>query len=186
MYSKSSLINWLFFDSIFGVLIIGGLVYLILKNIKTSKSNTSLPIIIAGTIVWVGAFTLPSIPRYYFEEKVMLQLKGNNGIKIVEKVKSRELAEPLTWFYAPVKSIVAIMPGDVLDPGFNVYIFDFKTAPIVAFVDADCKDNEVSVAKPDKEGILRVVTNTPVKMSQKEVLWFCKLDWSKEKIAVNQ
>ena len=75
MYSKSSLINWLFFDSIFGVLIIGGLVYLILKKIKTSKSNTSLPIIIAGTIVWVGAFTLPSIPRYYFEEKVMLQLK---------------------------------------------------------------------------------------------------------------
>ena len=36
MYSKSSLINWLFFDSIFGVLIIGGLVYVIrrMKNLS--------------------------------------------------------------------------------------------------------------------------------------------------------
>ena len=71
MYSMSSTINWLFFDSIFGILIIASIVYLILKSIKISKLNASLPIIVAGTIAWVGAFTLSSIPLYYFEEKVL-------------------------------------------------------------------------------------------------------------------
>lgn len=62
-----SLLSWLFFLKIYGMLGVAILVYLLVRDLrKTFSPRFPKPTLVAGLVFLVGVGTLPSIPRYSF------------------------------------------------------------------------------------------------------------------------
>jgi len=111
----ASIAKWLFFDSIIGILVIAAAVYFVATGIKRFIDNFPNPGVLAALVFIAGIFTLPSIPRYQFEKEALSQTDGKEWIRIINKTNLGSLIEPLTWFRAPVGSILMVMKNDPIE-----------------------------------------------------------------------
>lgn len=180
-----SLINWLFFKSVWGVSVIAFALYHLIKKLRKSNEDDIVPFLVAASVAIIGILILPSIPRYAFESSVMNNIANKPWIKIIDKSKIVYLTEPLTWFVTPVSSISLISPRDVLSPGFDVSTLIYNEQPRAMFVDAQCAEREITYAKADNEGIYRQDDkDMNLKMKDAEFDTYCKYDWSSEKKAL--
>jgi hypothetical protein len=79
-----SLLNWLFFHTIYGMLGVAILVYLLFRDLRKTFPRFPKPALVAGLVFLVGVGTLPSIPRYQFHNeqlKPMLQIEDSPGLR---------------------------------------------------------------------------------------------------------
>jgi len=190
-----SLLNWLFLHTIYGMLGVAILVYLLVRDLRKTFPRFPGPALLAGLVFLVGVGTLPSIPRYRFHNEMLeLMLRIENGGRVASTSKWRSLTEPLTWVNPPIGAVTLTWPqsshfvGDGQRIGlapfenrFYEWTLRYAEKPAEALVYADCVQSTIRYRRPDEWGILQPVTPSPVKMVTREKDWYCEHDWSREK-----
>jgi hypothetical protein len=188
-----SLLNWLFFHTIYGMLGVAILVYLLFRDLRKTFPRFPEPALVAGLVFLVGVGTLPSIPRYQFQNEM---LKLMLGARVASTSRWSSMTEPLTWVNPPIGALTLISPhpyfvGDGQRIGlapfenrFYEWTMRYGEKPAESLVDADCVQSTIRYTRPDESGILRPVTSSPVKMVAREKDWYCERDWSREKEAL--
>ena len=196
-----SLLNWLFFHTIYGMLGVAILVYLLFRDLGKTFPRFPKPALVAGLVFLVGVGTLPSIPRYQFHNeqlKPMLQIEDSPRVAWVASTSRwRSMTEPLTWVNPPIGAVTVIWPQTSVQPvgpqspkltalenRFFEWTIRYGENPAESLVDADCVQSTIRYTRPDKSGILRPVTPSPVKMVAREKDWYCDHDWSREREAL--
>jgi hypothetical protein len=76
MATVTSLLTWVFVHTIYGIIGVGALLYLVLKALKKWVPSIPEPMYVVIPIVLVGMFTLPSIPCYQFERETLAKVEG--------------------------------------------------------------------------------------------------------------
>jgi hypothetical protein len=176
----TSILQWLFFQTILGILGIAAVVYVVARALKRALPKFPNPAFVAVPVIIIGLFVLPTIPRYQFQKKVMSEIEGKEWIRVVNRKNLGSLTEPLTWVNTPLGSITIVMPELPLVGGFREVTMQYEEAPIVSMVEADCTTLTIIYSRQDKKGVFRYTTESPVKMSASQKKWYCEYDWSKE------
>jgi len=179
----TSLLSWLFFQTIYGIIGVAAVVYLISRALRKVSPRLPEPAVLAGLVFVVGLATLPSIPRYQFQRETLAKIEGTEWLRVVSKAKWGSVTEPLTWVNAPLGSVTVVMPNPPTRGSFRQVTMRYEEEPSVSLVEADCAQFSITYAQPDKTGVFRHATPSPVKMSTQEKSWFCEDDWSREEQA---
>ncbi|MFC1665672.1 hypothetical protein ACFL17_08605 [Pseudomonadota bacterium] len=182
----TSIAKWLFLDSIYGIIVIAGIIYVLaigIKKVIPKSPNPGVLAILAGAI---ALFTLPSLPRYQFEHESLSQLEGKNWIRVIRKTNWGSLIEPLTWFRAPVGSIFMVMPSSPIEGGYREVLLRYEEKPQIRRSDPDCSGRTIFYSEPDSTGVLRLTSSKAQAMTKQELSIYCEYDWSKEKEALRQ
>jgi len=193
-----SLLNWLFFHTIYGMLGVAILVYLLFRDLRKTSPRFPEPALVAGVVFLVGVGTLPSIPRYQFQNEMLKHmLRIENSGRVASTSRWRSMTEPLTWVNPPIGAVTLIWPqsshfvGDGQRIGlapfenrFYEWTMRYGEKPAESLVDPDCAQSTIRYTRPDESGILHPVTPSPVKMVAREKDWYCEHDWSREKEAL--
>jgi len=183
-----SLLNWLFFHTIYGMLGVAILIYLLFRDLRRTFPRLPGPALLAGLVFLVGAGTLPSIPRYQFHnEMVKLTADDRDGVsRVASTSRWRSMTEPLTWVNPPIGAVTVIWPQ--MSPRFENRFFEstrrYGEQWTESLVDADCVQSTIRYTRPDESGILRPVTPSPVKMRARERDFYCEHDWAREREAL--
>jgi len=186
MEMLTSALNWLFIKTIYGIAGIAVVIYVIMSALKKTIPKLPDPVFIAIPVFLIGLFTVPSIPRYRFEDDVMSKIEGKDWIRVVNKRKIGPLTEPLTLIKTPVGSVTIIIPNSPVEGGYREVVMRYKEEPIVSMVEPYCNDFTIIYAQPSKGGVFRYLTKYPNKMNDEERKWYCDYDWSKEKEALRR
>ncbi len=182
-------INWIFFDTIFGIATIVMATYGIVRLLFKDKENKT-PEIIAGVAFFTALLTIPSIPRYQFENEIREKINQSPWMRVVNETKWGDLTEILTLFVTPVGSFTLVMPNEPTIGGFSVITFQYDEDPIESLIEPECSDETYTYSYPhngkfvygtEEDGSFDVV-----KMQGWEHEQFCKSDWSKEKDALGE
>jgi hypothetical protein len=184
METLGSVAKWLFFDSIYGIVLIAVLTYGIFWAIKRAVPKTPNPAIFAVVVSLLGLFTLPSVPRYQFEREVASQIEGKAWIRVVNQTRWGTLTEPLTLVATPVGSFTLVMPNNPITGGFREVLMRYGEETMVSMVEPECEDYTVLYARPDPEGVFRYTTMAAQKMTKLERETYCQHDWTREREAL--
>jgi len=201
-----SLLNWLFFHTIYGMLGVAILIYLLFRDLRRTFPRLPGPALLAGLVFLVGAGTLPSIPRYQFHnEMVKLTADDRDGVsRVASTSRWRSITEPLTWVNPPIDAVTLVSPQfhfvertGLQAPFENWFhettiLYGEKWADSLLYgekwadslVYADCVQSTIRHIRPDESGILRPVTPSPVKMRARERDFYCEHDWAREREAL--
>lgn len=204
-----SLLSWLFFHTIYGMLGVAILVYLLFRDLRKTFPRFPEPALVAGLVFLVGVGTLPSIPRYQFHNEMRKLMPRNEdsgvavpewrrwaGVRVASTSRWRSLTEPLTWVNPPIGAVTLIWPQShfvrdgqriswvPFENHFYEWTWRYGEERAESAVDADCVQSTIRYMRPDKSGVLRPVTPSPVKMVAREKDWYCAHDWSREKEAL--
>ena len=194
-----SLLNWLFFHTIYGMLGVAILVYLLFRDLRKTFPRFPEPALVAGLVFLAGVGTLPSIPRYQFHNEMLkLTLRNEDSAGWVASTSRwRSMTEPLTWVNPPIGAVTLIWPQShhvndgqriraaPFENHFYEWTFRYGEKPAESAVDTDCVQSTIRYMRPDESGVLlRPVTPSPVKMAAREQDWYCAHDWSREKEAL--
>ncbi len=191
-----SLLNWLFFHTIYGMLGVAILVYLLFRDLRKTFPRFPEPALVAGLVFLVGVGTLPSIPRYQFHNEMLelvLQIE-NDSVRVASTSRWRSITEPLTWVNPPIGAVTTtwLQSSHFVGDGQRIGLAPFENRfyertlrygekPAEALVYADCVQTTIRYARSDESGGLQPVTPSPVKMVTREKDWYCEHDWSREK-----
>jgi hypothetical protein len=156
-----SLLNWLFFHTIYGMLGIAILVYLLFRDLRKTFPRFSEPALVAGLVFLVGAGTLPSIPRYQFHNEMLEMLKSTEPrLGVHATSRWRSMTEPLTWVNPPIDAVTFVSPhtfhfvGDGQRIGVESTIrYGERWADLLVY--ADCVQSTIRYTRPDELGILQ-------------------------------
>lgn len=182
----TSIVNWIFSGSIYGVAIIAGAVYLLGLAFKRVIPKVPDPAIFGGLAFVIALLTLPSIPRYQFERQALSLIQGKGWIRVMNKTTWGSMTEPLTWFNAPIGSMYIVMPNNPIEGGFREVLMRYEEEPQVAMIDPDCADMTIMRSRPDTEGVFRYTSKSPEDMTEKEISLYCEYNWAEEKTALRE
>ena len=181
-----SLLNWLFLHTIYGMLGVAILLYLLSRDLRKTFPRFPEPALVAGLVFLVGVGTLPSIPRFQFHNEMLTLMQDGAGVASTSRWRS--MTEPLTWVNPPIGAVTFTSVGDGQRIGlapfenrFYERTLRYGEKPAEALVYADCVQSTIRYTRPDESGILQPVTPSPVKMGTREKDWYCEHDWSREK-----
>lgn len=180
----TSIVKWLFLESIYGIAVIAVAVYFIAVGLKQVIPKSPDPGALAFLAVVAAFITLPSLPRYQFESESLAQIEGKEWIRVVNKTKWGSVTEPLTWFRAPVGSLFMVMPNSPIEGGYREVLLRYKEKPHVAISEPDCSERTILYSEPDDEGVFRYTSQKPRPMIEREISVYCQYDWLKEKEAL--
>jgi hypothetical protein len=174
-----SLLNWLFFHTIYGMLGVALLVYLLFRDLRKTFPRFPEPALVAGLVFLVGAGTLPSIPRYQFHNEMLKLIE--NGSRVASTSRWRSMTEPLTWVNPPIDAVTFVSQTfHFVRDGQRIGVESTKRygegwADLLMY--ADCVQSTIRYTRPDEFGILRPVP--PVKMGARERDLICEHDWAR-------
>ena len=180
------IINWIFFESIYGVFIITGIFFGITFILKKLIPNLPDLTAIGGLIFFVLLFTMQTYPRYKFHKKAIETIENLPPYAhVIDKKYVGHILEPLTWFTSFIGHLYIVAPS--YDSGFSgefksllVRYDEYKTIQQVSNHEVDCETKETSISQPDKEGVFRY-TVWSEKMTESEIELFCERNWSEER-----
>ncbi len=183
-----SIFKWLFFESVYGLMLIVAVTFGLAFVVKSFIPKSPNPWTIAIIVFFVGLFTVPSIPRYQFSNETLNNIDGKEWIRIINKENWGSVTEPLTWFNPPLGSIFIAMPYDPVTMGsfdyFQEVLIQYEEEDKLRIIQRFCTDNKIQIYKYDDKGTLRFATNMPQKMTEDERKRYCEYDWSKERDAI--
>lgn len=179
-----SITKWLFLESIYGIAVIAAVVYFIAVGIKKIIPKSPNPGAIAALAFIAALFTLPSLPRYQFENESLAQIEGKEWIRVINKTNWGSFSEPLTWFRPPIGSIFMVMPNSPIEGGYREVLLRYEEKLRIKMSDPDCSEKTILYSEPDGEGVFRNTSRTSQPMNTQEFNIYCEYDWSKEKEAL--
>ena len=177
------------FSNLYGMAILLAPIYGLFWLLKKFIPSFPKPLSIVLILGFIGIATLPSVPRYIFENKYTKQINEHPEYKLVNSASYGALWEPLTLFKTPKGFFHVVAP--VIDVGvyynkdnevneFQSEIFSYKEDPIIELITAYCNDKTKLVSRPDKGGVFRYTSNAPKPMVYDEYKYFCELDYTQE------
>jgi hypothetical protein len=179
-----SIARWLFMQSIYGIAVIAIVAYFIAFAVRKVIPKSPHPGALAA-VAFIGALlTLPSLPRYHFESESLGQIEGKEWVRVINKTHWSDLTEPLTWFRAPVGSMLMVMPNSPIEGGYREVLLRYDEKPQIRMTDPECSNGTIRYSEPDSEGLFRYISSTPRPMSASEFSRYCEYDWSREKEAL--
>lgn len=180
----SSIARWLFVESIYGIVVVAAAVYLTALGIKKVIPKLPNPFALAAIAFVVAICTVPSLPRYQFEDEALSQIEGREWVRVINKTNWGSLTEPLTWFHAPVGSVFMVMPNTQTEGGFREVLLRYQEQPQIRMSDPDCSGKTILYSEADNAGVFREISKRSQPMSEQEYSIYCEYDWSKEKEAL--
>lgn len=178
-------LEWFFTQTIYGLFVLAALVYGVATLLKKVVPRSPSPTIVAALAFGVLLASVPSYPRFKFERDTLAVLKSSPQTKVVATTQWGDLAEPLTWFGAPIGSFHTVTPAHPLQGGgFHRVILRYGEPPLITLEDPDCEDNTKLVSAPGRDGFMHYTTKEPLPMSSEDIELFCKADWTREREAV--
>ena len=180
------IINWLFVESIYGIVIVCSSIYGIANYIiKFLPKNfiSKIPDLtpVFGIFFLLYIATMPTYPRHKFHNEALQVLdKLPPYAKVINKTYWGDIIEPITWFKDFIGSLYIVSPNDPITSGFKTILLRFEEKPRITIVDADCGGKTWSESEPDNNGVYRYTTQNE-KISDFHFQIFCKEDWTKEK-----
>lgn len=180
----ASILEWLFFETIYGIGLIGVVVYAIFWGVRCVVPKAPNPAFIAAPVALIGLLIIPSIPRYLFEEKAFVQIDTSPWARLVDQAKWGDITEPLTLIKTPVGFVKMVMPNGPTIGGFKEVVLRYGEDPIISIIDPDCADFTYSMSQPDAQGNFRVVTTEHEAMTDQQREVYCEYDWTKERQAL--
>lgn len=188
-----SLLIWLFFHTIYGMLGVAILVYLLFRDLRKTFPRFPAPALVAGLVFLVGAGTLPSIPRYQFHNEMlkgMLGIENHGRVRVASTSRWRSMTEPLTWVNPPIDAVTFVSHQTFHQRNWfheTTILYGEKWADSLLYgkkwadslVYADCVQSTIRYVRPDESGVLRSVTPSPVKMGARERDLYCEHDWAR-------
>lgn len=181
-----SVASWLFIHTIYGILGVAAVGYAISRALKKVWPRFPEPFAVAALVFVLGICTLPSIPRYQFQRETLAKIEGKEWLRVVSKAKWGSVTEPLTWVNAPLGSVTVVMPNLPTEGGFRQVTWRYEEEPTVSLIEADCGDSTIMYSRPDKQGVFRYATPSPVKMTGQEKGLYCEYNWANEKEALRR
>ena len=180
------ILNWLFVESIYGIVIVGSSIYGIANYIKRflpKEIILKIPDLtpIFGVLFIIYISTVPTYPRYKFHKealKVIENLPPHSHV--INQTYWGDIIEPITWFKSFIGSVYIVLPNDIITQGFKTILFRYEEEPEINIVDANCKNKTISFSTPDKDGVFKYTTFSE-KITEFDFDIFCKTDWTAKK-----
>ena len=176
----TTIAEWLFVKTTYGIIGIAALIYFAAQAARKLVPAFPNPFAVATLAFVVGACTLPSIPRYRFESQALAEISGKPWIRVINQTKWGSFTEPLTFFKAPIGSMLVVMPNSPIEGGYREILMRYEEETRVSMTEPDCTDKTIFRSEPDKNGVFRYTTLQAQPMTKSELSIYCEYDWSKE------
>lgn len=85
-------------------------IYGLIRLLKKFFPRCPDPLNVVIALAVLGVFTLATLPRILFEQKVMAGLAENKALKLVGYNRWGHIGEPITWFYTPIGAFHIVGP----------------------------------------------------------------------------
>jgi len=177
----TAIIIWFLTDSVFGTMLLAAGAYGLAKLVKFPVPEA------AGVVVFlIGMFTLPSYPRYKFENDTYAELAKHPEYRIVQTTYWGSLTEPLTWFHSFTGHFRAVAPDPISSDEdlhismFRQIVFRYDEKPQEWIFNVLCEDNKMSSQIRGENGKFELLSKDWEPISKENRNLFCKSDWSKE------
>lgn len=174
------------FGTVWGIgLLCSPLIGLLFLASKMWPQHSTIYFAVMAIILFGAIATVPSIPRYQFEQEVVAELEKNPYARVVHKFRLGEITEPLTWFNAPYGSFFVVIPdrltgmNDNLDipRSFQTVLLRYDEPIVVSMMMVYCADREYKRSEPDQEGYFRNTTATAQELNDELYSIYCEYDW---------
>ena len=175
-----SILENLIFNTMGGVLLAMAVAYFLAKVIRKIFPKFPKPETMMGLAFLIGLLTIPSIPKYSFENDTFAKLEGMTWVKIVNENYESSILDPVTWFKKPLNSIYFVQPANPLlgHTGYQEIFLKYGEEDEVHFADPNCEDKTVHYSTPDSKGVVRYVSPLPGEMEDHHFSLYCEHDWS--------
>jgi hypothetical protein len=173
-----ALIEWFFTETIYGMVVlllpIYGLAYALKKLVP--KAPQPFAVAALGFVLLIA--TLPSYARFKFERETLAAIERSPNTKVVATTRWGAIAEPITWFHAPVGFFNTVTPDSpLMGGGYRRVILRYEEQPTITLEDPDCEEFTNWVSAPDSGGTMRYTTTYPRPMTPDERELFCNTKW---------
>lgn len=187
------LIEGILFHTIFGVIGFAVAMFYLAKAVKRLLRINSdrFEWGIAGLSFVIAIFTFSTLGRYQFEREIREEIDGTPWAIIVDEQITREIYEPLTWFYPPTDYFKVVARDNPLNPAsFWVKKFRYANAQESRLIDANCDERTYTVSRPSGNKWTGEVDSKGFfiehPMTNEEYGLFCQYDWHDEMIALKE
>lgn len=151
----------------------------------------------------LGVSFLAEMPKHRFEADTRSAMAKQRGARLIQSIKSGDLASPVSWFWAATTHLGYAIPDPQMLNRFVTitFIYDYAGSPIVYLVDADCKARKLAcydLDQPESAFPARNIWGEPVVApngktyrtvsisippDNQSIAALCNSDWSKERKA---
>ena len=180
------IINWIFFESIYGVLIIAGIFFGITTILKNIIPNLPDLTAIVGLIFFVLLFTMQTYPRYKFHKKALETIENLPPYAhVINKSYWGDIVEPATWFKNFIGSVYIVSPDDSISSigssnQFKSMLLRFEEDPEITLISTDCESRTKTESHPVDGAWKFKSSDLDAKMNNLDIEVFCETDWKKE------
>ena len=159
-------------------------VYLIFFGLKKIFNRMPDPLMFVMLAFFIGIFTIPSIPRYLFENETLSQYRDAGEFKLVDKANWGALIEPITLiktpigffhFVSPISQPILGYDKDRARNEFRSHIYRYDEEPVYQIIDADCSDNTISISEPVDGDFRYIIWDEEMVDHQKRT--YCETDY---------
>lgn len=170
---------WFFTDRIFGTFFLAAIAYGIAKLVKIP-----LPEAAAAIAFLLALFTLPTYPRYKFEQDTYAELAKHPEYRIAQTTHWGSFSEPLTWFRSFMGHFRAVAPDPVAGDeeegmaAFRQIVFRYGEQPQQWMHFVFCNENRMSSSMRDSSGEFHLTSRDWQQISSENRVIFCESDWS--------
>ena len=177
----NSIIIWFMTDRIFGIMILAAGAYGLAKLIKLP-----VPEVFGVVVFLIGIITLPSHPRYKFENDTYAELAKHPEYRIVQTTYWGSFAEPLSLFHSFVGHFRAVAPDPISSDEnenmstFRQIVFRYDAEPQEWMFNVFCKENKMSSSIRERDGKFHLLSKDWEPISNKNKALFCESDWKSE------
>ena len=172
-------------ENIYGFIPILAVVYAMFFLLRKLFKKLPHPGIFVGISFFICLFTIPSMPRYTFENDILSKYKNAGEYKLVNSANWGALVEPITLIKTPIGFFHFVSPiqhsswknfqeKEVRE--YRSQIHRYSEPTISQLIDADCSDNTISISEP-REGVFKYISfNDNMSKNQKKI--YCETDYS--------
>jgi energy-coupling factor transporter transmembrane protein EcfT len=172
-------------QNIYGFIPILGLIYALFFLLKKVFKKLPNPVYFVVLTFIVCIFTIPSIPRYTFENGVISKYKNAGEYKLVDSANWGAIVEPITLINTPIGFFHFVSPsslsflGDVKsnkEKGYRSQIYRYNEPVITQIIDANCANMKISISEP-RENVFKYISfNESMNANEQKI--YCKTDYS--------
>lgn len=171
-------------ENIYGFIPILAVVYAVFFLLRKLFKKLPHPGVFVALSFFICLFTVPSIPRYTFENDILSKYENAGEFKLVNWANWGAIVEPITLIKTPIGFFHFVSPishsswEDFQEKAVKEYrsqIHRYGEATISQLIDADCSDNTISISEP-REGVFKYISfNENMSEIQKKI--YCETDY---------
>lgn len=171
------------FTTVWGVALLASPLFAVAWIFHKLLKGSNVPWAIAIGLSIVMGMTVPTIPRFLFEKRILEQARDAPGFRLIDTYVLGDFSEPLTWFYdfhGYFRFIRPESPYFVIfeTPVFREFIFRYGEEPKISIVEVSCGTKDFIVSTPGDDGVFYLLPDDGKKLDSKQHTIYCERDWT--------